>query len=231
MPFDDSSITSLSLHQAGGDLVVSWTSSAPRGTTYHVYLDHKLVWVGRGLKATVPAPSADGNHSVEVGTVDVGETRTDFGPTLSTPVVGDACPKLTWIGGRYLGLALDRFLIYRSATPGGPVDYSTPVGTVVAYPGGIYTDGYGMGGYGSGGYGHVASNYAWTGKPLASGDWTFAVAACDRAGNRVASPSTVTITITVAPRAPAPNSAGLRATRTYNAGTGKATINWLASPG
>lgn len=231
MPFDQSSISSLSLHQGGGDLTVTWISSSPRGTTFHVYLDHKLVWVGRGRKAVIPAPAAAGNHSVDVGTVDAGETRTDFGPTLSTPSVGAARPRLTWTGGRYLGLALDRFLIYRSAVAGGAVDYSAPVATVAAYPGGIYTDGYGMGGYGSGGYGHTATDYEWIGDPLPSGVWTFAVAACDRAGNRVASPSTVAITITVAPRAPAPNPAGLRATRTYNAGTGKATINWLASPG
>jgi len=231
MAFDQSSITSLSLHQSGGDLVVAWTSSEPVGATFQVYLNHGLAWIGRGRKAVLPVPAGSTNHTVDVGVVDAGETRTDFGPTLSSPAWGASFPRLTWEAGLHLGLGLDRFLIYRSLVAGGAVSYSAPIATVPAFPGGVVTDGYGMGGYGSGGYGHVSGSYVWVGAPLASGVWTFAVAACDVAGNQVASPSTVAITITVAPRAPAPNSAGLRLTRTYSAGTAKATLSWLASPG
>ena len=62
MSFSQSSITSVSPPvQQGAQLLLSWTSSAPPGTVYQVYLNQQLAWTGVGLSCTIPVP--DGNFT------------------------------------------------------------------------------------------------------------------------------------------------------------------------
>ena len=70
----------------------------------------------------------------------------------------------------------------RSCRGAGSTDQN-PLAEICAYPGGILTDGFGLGGYGQGGFGRAASSYAWTSPALKSGTWSFAVVSVDAAGN------------------------------------------------
>ena len=59
---------------------------------------------------------------------------------------------------------------------------TSPVDSLVAYPGGWINDGFGKGGFGDAGFGRASTLYRWKSGPLASGAWQFAVVAFDKAG-------------------------------------------------
>jgi hypothetical protein len=166
-----------------GGVLIQWSSSAPAGTTYQVYVARKLVWHGTAKRAIVPLPAAKAR--IDIGTVGVGEGMTDFSSSLAAATNDRA--ELTWLGGTYLDATgnddVAGFRVYSSAVAGGAVDYTNRLASIPAYDGGIIADGYGAGGYGQGGYGKAASSYAWTSDPLGNGVWTFAIRPVDFAGN------------------------------------------------
>lgn len=69
------------------EFYVSWTSSAPLGTVFQVYVDRRLTWFGktRFCHAPIPAGSSRRNVWIEVGTVDSAEQTTDFSASLTGP--------------------------------------------------------------------------------------------------------------------------------------------------
>jgi hypothetical protein len=237
MAFSQSLISDVSALQDGPEIYVSWTSSAPPGTTFQVYVDRRLTWYGPGTFCHIPIPadSQARNVWIEVGTVGPGEGPRDFSQGLSGP--GGTGPRaiLTWLGGSYLDPTghddVRSFKIYQSSAPGGPVNFGTAVATIAVYPGGTLTDGFGLGGFGSGGFGRAASSYSWTSDPLGSGAWTFAVVPYDHAGNAQGTPGTTSVTIAAAPRPPAGDANGDRLTYSYaGPATRQVALNWLASP-
>lgn len=228
MPFDDSVISDISARPFDADLFLSWSSSAPAGTTFQVYADGVLSWHGAELSCVVPLPSH--RVRVDVGAVAAGEGKTDFSAGLTPPPGTGSRARLTWTGGNYLDPdgSLRGFHIYGEATPGGGIAYGTPLGFVAAYPGGRGTDGFGMGGFGSGGFGSGSGSYSWTSDPLISGTWNFGVKPVGTAGNE-GTATTASVAISVPPAPPAADANGKRLTYTYLSGT--VTLNWLASPG
>lgn len=227
MPFDPSPISDVRLARDGDMLAVSWSSSAPVGSTYQAYVDRRLAWSGTMPTARLPWPA--GPVWIDVGVVPAADASTNFGSTLT----GGHAERvlLTWQGGSYLSATIASFAIYSSLVPGGSVSFASPVGSVPAYEEGLPTDGYGMGGYGRGGYGRAASSYSWTSPVLSPGVWTFAVAPIDLAGNRQSSPATATATIAGPPNPPAVDAIqGVRLSYTYNPSTRVATLNWHPSP-
>jgi hypothetical protein len=230
MAFDDTVISGISARPFDADLYISWSSSAPAGTTFQVYLDAKLVWHGADLACVLPLPAH--RVTIDVGAVGAGEATTDFSSSLTPPPGTGSRAELTWTGGAYLDPDGDLagFRVYGEATPGGGIDYGTVLGTVAAYPGGRATDGFGLGGFGSGGFGSGAGSYSWTSDPLASGTWHFGVRPLSGAGNEGPA-ATAAVTISVPPMPPAVNGNGKRLTYTYNVSTSVLTLNWLASPG
>ena len=171
-----------------------------------------------------------------VGTVDPGEELTDFSDDLPAQQGTGDRARLTWQGGTWEeesppGSGLDHFNIYHETTAGGGINYAIVRDTVAAYTPGIETDGYGYGGFGDGGYGAASATYWWTSGQLTNGTWLFAVKAQDVAGNE-SLVQTVSVTISRPPEPPARDGkTGLRLTVSYSSGTGKATLNWNASPG
>ncbi len=199
MPFSQATIQSVAPPQTlGSQVYLSWTSSSPSGTPFQVYVNQRLAWAGRRLSTWIPIPS--GPVRIDIGAVAPGEEGLNFASSL--PEAPSRRAQLTWQSGAYKGADLAGFYVHGSDAPGGPVDTSTVLADITAYPAGIATDGFGVGGFGSGGFGHAASNYTWTSGPLAAGTWTFAVAPYDSAGN-VGASSTTTVTIAAPPRAPA----------------------------
>jgi hypothetical protein len=230
MAFDESSISNVQAIQSGGSLYITWSSTATLGTRFQVYLDRRLVWSGRKTSCSIVAPMPGGNHQIDVGTIASGDASLDLGSTLPTTLAENRA-FLSWLGGRYLSLEIDHFAIYSGDSAGASVDYAKLVGKVTAYPGGIFTDGYGVGGFGQGGFGYSANSYTWTSGALSNGTWNFAVVPVDSLGNAVGTPSTVAVVIATAPLPPAANSAGQRLTYTYNPSTRVPTLVWNASPG
>lgn len=228
MAFDESAATDVRLRAGpAATVVLQWDSAEPDGTPWQVYADGVLAWLGVERLAILPAPATWTTY--HVGSVAPGEDRTDFSATLDPIPGGGNRPLLEWSGGTFLAADIVAFRIYGESTPGGGVSYATVLGTVLAYPQGTVTDGYGSGGYGSGGYGYAGSTYAWRGPPYGPGTWTFAVVPVNTAGVE-GTAATVAVAIAGPPRPPAANAAGQRLTYTYNAGTGVATLSWLASP-
>lgn len=226
MAFSQATISDVQIARAGAELLVSWTSSTPDPVTFQVYLDHVLAWSGPSRSVTLPMPP--GRVAVSVATVAADEAETDFSGSLPALVL--PFQTLTWEGGTFLSPDLAGFHIYGEPTAGGGIDFTDVLATVAAYPGGVVTDGYGMGGYGHGGYGRSASVYSWQTPALGNGVWTFAVAPFDAAGNEDATPATVAVTITAAPRPPAAAANGARLSYVWNPTTHVATLTWLASP-
>ena len=223
MPFSQTAIADVRIVLDGAEFYVSWTSSAPLGTVFQVYVDRRLTWFGktRFCHAPIPAGSSRRNVWIEVGTVDSAEQTTDFSASLTGPGGTGDRAQLTWIGGSYLDPTgkndIEGFTIYQSDVPSGAVDFTKVVGAVVAYPGGVLLDGFGLGGFGQGGFGRAATTYQWRSEPLSSGAWTFAVVPYDHAGNAQAHPTTTTVTIATAPLPPAPDASGKRLNYTYAA--------------
>src|SRR5207245_1178859 len=131
--------------------------------------------------------AADGSNIwVDVGTVDADEATADFSASLPAAAGLSSRARLSWLGGTYLDTTgrddIRGFRMYGPAAPGGPVDYTTVLATIPAYPGGWISDGFGQGGFGQGGFGRAATAYRWESGPLASGIWTLAVVPYDSAG-------------------------------------------------
>lgn len=240
MAFDQSTITAVLAEAAGPGLLVSWTSTAPEGTAFQVYLAGRLAWSGPARSVELPAPPH--RVTIDVGAVAPGEERSDFSADLpARPGVGER-PFLAWRGGTYLSPTLAGFNVYQGASPGAAVDYTTPVGTGAAYAAGEPTDGFGLGGFGLGGFGEADASYSWTGPPLPPGTWHFGVKPFDSAGTEGAA-SEVAVAISGPPRPPAPDASGQRLTYTYTRGgfgqdgfgagdyaAPTLTLNWLAPP-
>jgi hypothetical protein len=230
-------------------LSVTWTASDTigAGTPYQVYVNGRLAWHGQSRQCDLPYPGNQTAIRIDVGKVAAGEGSTDFSSSLTAaPGTGNR-PTLTWLGGKYLDPSgngdVVGYYIYQGTVPGGAVS-ATPVATVPVYSGGVDLSGWGMGGWGQGGWGSAATSYSWTGKPLSSGTWNFAVAPFDSKGN-TGTQATVALAITTPPNPPAPNSAGQRLTHTFPSLSGWgaggwgaggwgtlpiAQLNWNASP-
>lgn len=221
MPFDESVITRVYPPVLqGGLLVLRWESSAPSTSWYQVYIQGVRVDSTPGLTSVIPAPS--GMHEVRIGAVLATEAFTDFSGSFTT-IANRAT--LSWAGGTFQHPDLVGYRVYGGTSPGGSVDYTRPLATILVYEQGDDSDGYGMGDYGSGGYGDV-NTFSWTSGPLRTGIWSFAVVPYTAAGNE-GTPSTTTVSIAAPPPPPARNAAGKRLTYAYS--TSKITLHWLAS--
>jgi hypothetical protein len=228
MPFSQSTITAVNPPQYwGAQVYLSWTSSSPVGTWFQIYLDQALSWFGQSTSARLSVPPT-GVTRVDIGTVDRGEEQTDFSSSL--PVAPSRRAKLTWIGGTFEDPDIAGFQVFGSDSASGPIDYSTVLADITAYPLGIYTDGFGLGRFGYGGFGKSASTYTWISDSLTAGTWFYAVTPYDSAGN-LGTTATVSIDIVAPPQSPAVFTDGLRLHYTFNASLEEATLVWNASPG
>lgn len=230
MAFDQSAITGADATYDRSQLHVSWTSTAPAGTWYQVYVGRKLLWYGQATNASVPAPSH--RTQVDVGAVDATERAVDFAASLPAPPVDRVT--LAWQGGAFQDSSIAGFRVYADGFGmggfgEGGYGAGDPLGVVLAYTPGVYTDGFGSGGFGDGGFGSAAGDYSWTSGSLANGDWAFAIVPFDASGNE-GDPAYASATISAPPAPPAANASGKRLTYSYNATTHVATLNWLASP-
>lgn len=237
MAFSQSAILDVDLQPDGTDLLISWTSSASVGTSYQVYVDHRLTWSGRAKRCQVPMPSSSSHRNiwVDVGTVAPGESTLDFSSQLSSLQLGVGKATLSWNGGTYLDSSgadqVQGFRIYQSPSAGLAVDFNFPVADLPAYPGGWVSDGFGLSGFGSGGFGRAGSSYQWTAMGLSTGLWQFCVIPYDPVGNNRGPGQSSSITIQTAPLPPAPDATGRRLTYSYDGpSTRLLTLNWLPSP-
>jgi hypothetical protein len=227
MSFSQSSITSVNPPvQHGTQLLLSWTSSAPSGTIFQVYLNQQLVWSGVGQSCSIPLPTAISR--IDIGTVGPAESQIHFSAELPSSPARQVT--LSWLGGTYQGTDIAGFRIYGEQIPGGGIDYTTVVATVPAYVAGIVTDGFGYGGFGQGGFGQAAGSYTWTSQPLSGGNWQWGVKRFDTAGNE-GSPQTATVTVSAPPLPPAPFPDMSRMQYSYDSSTKQAVLDWNASPG
>ena len=197
----------------GGQVFISWETTAGPGIWFQVYLNGRLVWAGRGTSTTLPVPTG-GPVRIDIGSVPAGHEWTSYAEYLVPAPRRRAT--LSWTGGTVLGADLVGFHVYGSPAPGESINYATPLETITAYPGGIATGS-------SGGYG-------WTSDALDSGTWFFAVVPFDAARN-LGTVATSSVTVSVPPREPA-SFAGIlaRLQYTYSASTHEATLNWNPSP-
>jgi hypothetical protein len=237
MAFSQSEITGVNVQADGPQIFITWTSSAPAGSFFQVYVDGRLAWYGTAPRCYAPIPaSANGrNVWVDVGTVDPSEVQADFSSSLTSASQGGPQVQFSWTGGTYLDATgnddVQGFRIYRGDSPGAAVDWSAPVGHVPAYPGGWICDGFGLGGFGLGGFGRAASSYTWSMPGLASGAWQFAIVPYDREGNNRGTGQAVGVNVIAAPRAPAAPATGPRLTYAYSGpGSRQITLSWLPSP-
>jgi hypothetical protein len=173
----------------GAEVFLSWSSSAPSGSWFQVYVNGQLAWWGVRTWTWVPVPS--GPVRIDLGAVAAGEETTDWsraigygsgGYGLDPFAAADLLPaapsrraQLSWSGGYFLGATLAGFHVYGESTPGGGINYGQALATIAAYPAGIDTSGFGLAGYGSGGFGLAAGTYTWASGPLSSGTWNFAL--------------------------------------------------------
>lgn len=222
MPFTQSTILSVARPEAtAGELHLSWTSSAPAGTWFQVYVARALAWHGRSTYCSIPTP-AD-RARIDVGSVADGEQAVDFAASLP-PAPSDRA-ELRWFGGRYQAADLASYRIYGEPSPGAGVSYARPLAEVAAYPGGIVVDGWNRGKCNRGGWGSAASEYRWTSPPLGNGTWTFAVASVDAAGNE--GPAVLgSVAIVAPPRPPATFADGSRLHYAYDPATSTVTLSW-----
>lgn len=247
MAFDTSVVTEVFQAREGSRVTLEWTSTAPAGTLYQIYLQGKLAWWGDELHATVGAPV--GLVDVQIGSVAAGELTTDFSQlgldSLSFDVGGldAAALSLVTITNRALlawsGFGAAEYRIFEGGGAGfdhggfdlGSLDGSagTLVGTVAALES-TSSDGLDTAGFDVGGLDLLGGNFSWTSDPLMRGTWNFSVVPYDT-GGAAGTPSLATVTITAPPRSPTPNTAGKRLTYTYNGTTHAVTLNWLDSPG
>lgn len=228
MPFDQSTITGVEPpYWDGSALQVSWTSTAPLGTVFQVYVDRALAWHGTTRWVALTMPSA--RARVDVGAVGPGEATVDFSAML--PAAPRSRVELSWLGGTHLDPDGDvsGFRVYGEPAPGEGIDLTNPLAEIQAYPAGVILDGFGLGGFGQGGFGRAASSYRWTSPPLATGAWSFAIAPVDAAGNR-GTPVTTTVAVNSPPRPPGLDADGTRLKYAYDPSDRRATLSWNPSP-
>jgi hypothetical protein len=230
MPFDQSTITEvLPPVWDGGAIQLGWTSTAPLGTVFQVYLNRVLAWHGASRWVAIPMPSSQ--LQIDIGAVGPGEATTDFSAQL--PASPSNRVRLAWLGGSYLDPTgnddVAGFQVFGAKAPGGAIDYTQALAQIRAYPAGILTDGFGLGGFGQGGFGRAASSYQWTTEALGSGTWPFAVVSFDAAGN-LGAPSVSSASISAPPRPPATFPDGSRLHSTYNPANHTVTLSWQTSP-
>ncbi|WP_165221959.1 hypothetical protein [Aquisphaera insulae] len=230
MPFDQSSIIDVEPPVWDGSaLHLQWSSTAPDGTYFQVYVGRMLAWYGTSRWAAITMPTS--RVRVDIGAVGSGEQAVDFSGML--PLAPADRASLSWLGGSYLDPTgsddVAGFRVFGEVTPGSGIDFTTPLVEIPAYAGGIITDGFGLGGFGQGGFGRSASSYQWTSRSLRSGTWSFAVASFDAAGN-LGAPVIVSATIKAPPRSPAAFPDGTRLKASYDPTTRRVTLNWLDSP-
>ena len=237
MAFSQAGISGVRVALDGADLFVSWSASAPPGSTFQVYVDRRLAWYGTSTRCHVPIPAGDSgcNTWVEVCTVGADEPTQDYSSSLVAPGGRSERAGLSWAGGTYLDPTgrddIQGFWIYQGPAPGQPVAMTSAVDSVVAYPGGWINDGFGKGGFGDAGFGRASTAYEWQSGPLASGVWQFAVVPYDKAGNAQGPGQVASVTINAAPLPPARAAGGVRLTSTYSGPTGRQlTLHWLPSP-
>jgi hypothetical protein len=183
----------------GGQLFLSWASSAPAGTWFQVYVNGALAWHGLTTSCWVPSPP--GPVHVDIGTVAAGKEQVDYSAANALPVAPARRAELSWTGGTFEDVDIAGFRVYGEPTSGAGINYTTALADLTAYPQGIATDGFGLGGFGTGGFGQVGGTYAWTSEPLEAGTWSFAVKPFDTAGN-LGTAATVVVTIYAPPREP-----------------------------
>ena len=237
MAFSQAGIAGVRVVADGSDLFVSWTSDVASGSIFQVYADRRLAWYGASSRCHIPLPSGGPGRNVwvEVGVVAPGEPTTDYSSSLMAPGGRSERARLSWSGGTYLdptgGDDIQSFSIFRGPSAGSPVEFSAPVDTVAAYPGGWINDGFGKGGFGNGGFGRASTLYEWSSGPLTSGTWRFAVRPVDKAGNVASFGSTISVAINAAPLPPAMDPTRSRLTATYGGPSHpNLTLNWLPSP-
>lgn len=228
MAFSQTAIVDPHFVVHGAELLITWGTTAPAGTRYQLYVDRKLTWNGTKTSALIPLPSA--KAEIDIGTIaSTDNPITDFSSSLPSPAYNDRA-LLQWVGGSYESETLAGFHVYAAPAPTASVDYSSPAGTVAAYPQGQVLDGFGVGGFGDGGFGEAASNYSWESDPLQPGGlWRFGVRPFDASGTE-GTTSEVTVEIVAPPNPPAANASGARLTLTYNPTSHVATLAWNASP-
>jgi hypothetical protein len=261
VPFSQTTITSVNPPvYIGFQVALSWTCSSPTSgfgsggfgeggfavdspatsLWFQIYIDRQLAWWGQTTAARIAVPN-DGPVRVDIGTVLPGEEQVDFSADLPTSPATHA--ELSWLGGTFEGADIAGFRVFGSDSAGGSIDYSIVLADITAYPGGIMTDGFGMGPFGAGAFGSSAGTYIWESAPLTSGVWSFGVVPYDQAGNQ-GTPSTTSITITAPPLPPALDGDNDRLEYVWNnrfgqgafgagdfGGEWTVTLNWLASPG
>ena len=99
MPFDQSTITEVKPPVWDGSaLHLEWTSTAPAGTVFQVYVARALTWHGTARWVAIPMPSSQ--VRIDIGAVGPGEETTDFSAVLPG-APGDRA-HLSWLGGSYL---------------------------------------------------------------------------------------------------------------------------------
>lgn len=231
MAFDQSTLTDASAVRDGADLLVRWSSTAPEGTPFQVYVAGRLAWHGTRRSCVLPYPTdaAGATVRVDVGAVLAAEATTDFSATLPAKGFSDRAT-LSWLGGTFQSETIAGFRVYMGLAAAAAVSYVAPVAYVEAYPQGVVLDGAGVGGAGRGGAGRSASSYSWRSPRLAAGTWHFGVKPVGLDGNEGAAVE-ATFAITVPPGAPAPDAAGVRLkVQSYSPTTHVAVLAWLASP-
>jgi hypothetical protein len=203
MSFSQQSISSVNPPvQLGTQLLLSWTSSAPAGTLFQVYVDRRLAWSGTGRSCSIALPTAISR--IDIGTVAPGEAQTSFAAEL--PGSPARLATLSWLGGTFESVDIAGFHIYGEGFPGGGIDYTDLLATVPAYVAGIITPEFGYGGFGQSGFGESAGSYTWTSQPLSGGTWLWAVKPFDLAGNEgPAATTAVTIAAPPLPASPFPH--------------------------
>jgi len=212
--------------QYGTELILHWTSTAPAGLWYQIYVNGALVWLGTSTRATIPVP-ADITR-IDIGTVSSANRAVNFSGSLA--VAPARRVTLSWIGGTYEAPDLAGFHVYGEPTPGAGIDYGALLATVPAYTADIITDGFGDGGFGLGGFGESSAYYSWTSPPKGPGAWHWAVLPYDVAGNE-GTASVAEVTVTVPPLPPGPFPDRTRLHYAYSQATKKITLNWNVSPG
>ena len=237
MAFSQSGISGVNARLDGPEFFITWNSVTPQGTIFQVYVNNRLAWYGFARQCYVPIPSGTSgcNVWVDVGTVDADEAQLDFSSILLSLANGGPSTQLTWTGGTYLDSSslddVQGFRLYQSTSAGAPIDWSTPLDVIPAYPGGWICDGFGLGGFGLGGFGRSASTYTWTRRGQSSGVWQFAVVPFDHEGNNRGTGQSVSVSVKAGPLPPARSAISSRLSYTYSGTvTRQITLNWLPSP-
>jgi hypothetical protein len=229
MSFTTAPIIEIRHNIDGGELVVSWTSTAPVGSWYQLYVDGELQGVAT-QETFLHIPMPETRVTLVVGVVDAANVATDY--SASIPAVPKMTASLEWLGGRYLAEDISSYRVFMGLGPGQSVSFAKVAAEIPAFSASQYLDGFGRGGFGRGGFGRAAQSYEWTSGNLAAGPWSFAIQSVDIHGNPCDVPTTGSVTI-AGPPEPTPRDA--RGRRVWVDGititaTANVRLAWLASP-